>query len=853
MSDHKASSSYEGGIFAFSCACGVAFKVGVRAYQVAGVERVAGGDPRECERAASALEATGLSSWDRADALTQVAAHSMPPKKITRVARAFSDEVTAAAVALLGTYETPNAVVHASGLPKAGGGRVSRPPQSAPTSGNLSSPLGVSWASNRLCLTPPSPTDPNATRTIQDENGSPAAASDAPDGQPSLTHETKHATKRPDPILLANNVDTLEVSWFDVEMTPAELVRLESHKKKVQEMPADGPDSRFAFGGESWQMKPTGGRRHQFILVHERGELAISKCPSKTVPALRFKLYSETLWSLTLEGTWSWMKAIVDKVHAPEGASEESDEQPKVPRPSLSRVDLAADFLGFPLQDVELEEFVCRPRHKSKWKKLDEGWRRVPLGHEKADESCAKFLSGLRTTGLSFGRGSLSMRIYDKVQEIKDQSPDKVWLYGFWMRCTACGARANEHEAVMRPGPEITKEPVVGYAGCERTSCAAFVVDLAGFVPERECAECEGTGQVSARVKCRECKNGRRKKITCETCNRTGEQEAKRKCGGCRGKKIVPDRAIRVEAQYRREALTEFCKGVERTCAKCSGLGEIAKPGRPCKRCDGKGAWSCLLCDGTGQKKRGPCGGCEGTGRRTCRKCGGKGSRHARTVVCKRCQAAEAAPTDKGRGQRTEKPDPREVADPRAGLVVDTPKRGARNVGEDLELLVDTLEGLKAARGALWRYVVGGGQGVRAWLAWRTPQENPQRTRWPLRSEWAAVQRAPDWSSGPARDELVRVQRKRAKFKKILPGLLGYMSTAVALVRDRDDVELQSFEAAMELVYDECGELLAEREEKKPTAGWACVVQEKQELYGRWGLLGDMEMAREREAELAVA
>lgn len=861
----------------FACTCGRSFTLDVFGSSAVLWRSAVGGDPRACP--ALVKRAIDQQEWEktgasRLDVLTAI--------ELAEVAGAFAPE------------PQPNATASLARSAERGAGGVSRPPESASDKPQAAILLTSSPNPGRLCNGDPLPLHPDSART---DEGSPAALSQANperrrgrrarrpllDGEqagspsaaegaglegeseqadsPSRSAQAELPAKAFAVEVLAQFTDTLEVAWKDVQLSSETLGTLAKAKTKSQEQPSDGPESRLGLAGFSWQVSPNGGRRYQFLLTHEWGELAISKCQTDKIPALKWKLYAEFLCNRGLDVAWAWMEKIVAKLHEPEGASEDASPelQPKTPRPSISREDLAADFLNLPIHEAGLESFVCRPRRKARYTKGDEGWKRLPgTRTEREDLNGAEFWSGLNLTGLTFGKNQLSARIYDKVREIREQSPEKVWLFGHWKRCVACGARAVEHEAVLPPENEPRVKQLVdaGRGGCERTECLAFVVDEAGFMEERDCRDCEGKGKLLATTRCKACRGGKRKRLECEPCQRTGRVAAPRRCLECKGTGKTADKVWRVEIQVRREALKEFCRGVARTCQSCAGLGKNDTY-RACKKCKGAGSWACLVCDGSGEKKGGPCRRCEGEGRISCEVCKGEGQR-VHSKLCKRCRPAEGGAEDAGLGAVLSKPDPRELVDPRTGLVVGSARLGARNVGEDLELPIDTLDGVKSTRAALWRYVVGGGQGVRPWLAWRTPSANPriQRTRWKLRDEWKAVQTLPDWSEGPSRDELVRVKRKRTKFKKLLPQLAGLMSSAIALVNDSDDEEVQDFDAACGRLWTEVGVLMSEREEKRAAAGWAAVVREKQEVHGWWGLLGETEMERLREepaAELALA
>lgn len=827
-SEHDVHSIRDRERFAFSCSCGVAFVVVTAGYSIARVAREGAADPRSCPRAADALhEATGLGAREVNAALERVAREKTPfvppadpfaepPTKGRRVA---SDADSEAAVRRLVAKERRRATVGASaGRPRGssdaaradvenhgenrGAGRVSRPPQSASTSAKQASGKGAPSSAEGGCSS-------DATAVTRREDGLPD--------------------------LLMNKVDMLVIGW-EVRRSRALLERLEAAKKVAQTTRGDGPEQEFELGGEKWKIAPKGGRRYQYVLENQVALLGVSSCaPGSQHPALRFQVRSETLCSKGLRWSHDWTQRIANVVHEEgcaeppeEGAADETPVEKRPPAMKVSRIDLAADFLNFPFDDMEHAHVLCRARRRGRHWKADPD-----------DLASAEFWggSGMTKTGETWGKGSLMARGYDKTREIVDQS-GKTYLYAFWARCKACGARQNEHEAVLAKGE------VVGYAGCKREGCAAFVIDEEGFHESRECGSCAGAGTVERVTRCPSCRNGPRKKQTCETCDRTGEKRRPKACPACKGKKVLCDRVVRFEFQLGRETLTELVKGVQRTCPTCAGLGE-RRFTRACKKCRGKGGWECLSCKGTGARKKGPCSRCEGSGRIGCRRCAGAGEVQTNRA-CRKCRE---------RGVKLDKPKPEEVADPQGRLVV-LPVDGAekvagapRNAGEDLELDIDTIEGLEAALKAIWRYCVGGGQGVRPWLSWRRPTGNKQKTLWPLRDEWRVVQDAPKWGAEEVQDELVRLKRRRGKLKKLVPQLAGLVIGMGALLMDERDAErdaerLPSPDESWSRLYDLSMDYVERQAVKDSKRSWDERMRFRRAESALWGLRGDQERKR---------
>lgn len=814
------------GLTVFRCGCGVAFRVAVWQGEVARVLFDAG-DPRACADAIAAVErATSLKRWSF-DHLMDPDFDPATGRKRVRAVAAVSSPERHACAAPASSQPTTSDVENASEA--SGAERVSRPLQSAsPTSISLSD-QDREVASDGEC----------SSATIDDD------ASGDVENRPDLSGWK----------LLANNVDTLYVTWWNVRIAPEEVERLKAILVRSQATPDN--ETKVEFGGFPWTMEPRSTRRATFLLRNELARLDVW-VGAFNVPTLTFYFDPHVTWSKGPRGTLDWAEAFALRVHAPEtreerdarSAANGGDQDDEVPEPCMKirRTDQAADFLvrDTSFEDAPLEEFVVRPRRRGRYFTIN-----------KDDLHASEFWSGLVHTGSTFGKGDMMLRAYNKTKEIEEQSPDKRWLYGFWQKCGACGCNENQHEPVKNP-LDPDGDPI-GHGRCAREGCdcASFVIDETGFMAKRPCDACGELGHVKRRVicptcrgrgtrgrkgkkqPCHECKGEkgversevqvRHKKCRgrgCDGCQRTGRVMSPLKCKKCRGKKTTTDTVWRVEPSLSRETLKEFAKGVSRTCPTCSGQGERQFT-KACKTCSGDGVRLCRPCAGSGVRPRGACSACEGVGRVTCARCKGAGA-FKKNKLCKRCEE---------KGHRLERPRPEELADPVAmpELVVATDAKGARNVGESLAIDLDSKEGYLRSLKAIWRYCVGGGQGVRGWVTWRRKTDNQQRTRWPLRDEWRAVQ-AVEWGED-TKDELVRVKRVKAKFERGIVQLAGFLTSAIA---DATELRLDDeflFEKGCGMAWHEVGQLY-ERRERRRGEGLVQVVEKKRTTRALWGLLG---------------
>jgi hypothetical protein len=83
---------------------------------------------------------------------------------------------------------------------------------------------------------------------------------------------------------------------------------------------------------------------------------------------------------------------------------------------------------------------------------------------------------------------------------------------------------------------------------------------------------------------------------------------------------------------------------------------------------------------------------------------------------------------------------------------------------------------------SLWRYC------TTEWLTLRTPSPDSNRSRWPLAPKWAVVQNA-SLVHGATELAFIRRRKRASTFRRLLPGLVGYLVTfaVVAGTKDIDD------------------------------------------------------------------
>lgn len=96
---------------------------------------------------------------------------------------------------------------------------------------------------------------------------------------------------------------------------------------------------------------------------------------------------------------------------------------------------------------------------------------------------------------------------------------------------------------------------------------------------------------------------------------------------------------------------------------------------------------------------------------------------------------------------------------------------------------LSTPEEVLDAAGRLWAKLSG------EWLTLRIPTEDSNRSRWPLSSEWHAVQAA-TFDGSALGAALVRSGQRRGDLRKLTPAVVGFLSSLAALTGARDEADL---------------------------------------------------------------
>ena len=204
-----------------------------------------------------------------------------------------------------------------------------------------------------------------------------------------------HARITCTPELALQGIDTLHVSYH-ADFPPDQLTRLQQAKLDLQS--TDQESTIFRFGETNcfaWSLYRTGNKRFQYRLRSGDVTLLVSSRPlTNPMPTMQLQVGSISCHNgldKLLAAFRRWCHH-----HGIELLSEK-----------VSRLDLCAD-LALPIDSLDLPD---QTRHISRVEKVD----------------C--HYSSRRFTGITAGKGKISLRIYDKLKEMTDKQADHKWRF----------------------------------------------------------------------------------------------------------------------------------------------------------------------------------------------------------------------------------------------------------------------------------------------------------------------------------------------------------------------------------------------------------------------------------------
>lgn len=217
--------------------------------------------------------------------------------------------------------------------------------------------------------------------------------------------------------IVANELDTLKLSFWIDWSNSSLLDRLEFLKSKAQEgeeqsIPVD-------LAGHEWNCMRSGAANFNYRLI--RGDIRLllnRRKPSDTRPNLRLEIGSLSCWS---PGYLFYYNQIIELIELFGGG---------IIKEGISEVHLAADIIGFSLENLPIDK--------------QDHW--IARGHK-----FSVYHDRCNFTGIVIGAGDLMLRIYDKVEELKNSTHKQTTFADIW------GLRSFDQNPVTRVEFQLRK------------------------------------------------------------------------------------------------------------------------------------------------------------------------------------------------------------------------------------------------------------------------------------------------------------------------------------------------------------------------------------------------------------
>lgn len=211
-------------------------------------------------------------------------------------------------------------------------------------------------------------------------------------------------------------LDTLKVNvkYLDDDGKPAKVQAFPAHLEEIlqgwqehaREQNKPLPTA-MTFDNARLLIRPNGASSWKYIVTNDSMQLQLA--PRLDIPALaRVTFYSPYLWKQAS------VENAVDEVHA-----FCLDLFGRDVMLQASQVDMCVDLVGFAIPRNWQKLFLTRARGKQEI--------------EPSEKDRVFYRGSALETLLLSGHGApVSCKIYDKIAEIKQRSPDKVWFYEIW-------------------------------------------------------------------------------------------------------------------------------------------------------------------------------------------------------------------------------------------------------------------------------------------------------------------------------------------------------------------------------------------------------------------------------------
>ena len=209
--------------------------------------------------------------------------------------------------------------------------------------------------------------------------------------------------------VVAAGIDSL---YLSAEFPLVEEVVERLHRLKQR---SEDRETFIVCQGHRLQVLPYGGKPFwRYILKGATMTVKVRQKPSSGQPTAMFEVRSTWLWR---DGPFNVVKSIEQLAASWSGGH--------IPKLKVSRLDVAADFINWSLDAATLLDgrWVTRSKRRTLYF----------AGDKRQDGESALHFHGKQFTGMAFGKGDVSARIYRK--DIEIEKSNKQWMKTVW-RCS---------------------------------------------------------------------------------------------------------------------------------------------------------------------------------------------------------------------------------------------------------------------------------------------------------------------------------------------------------------------------------------------------------------------------------
>ncbi len=202
------------------------------------------------------------------------------------------------------------------------------------------------------------------------------------------------------PPQLATGLDTLKISfWIDWEDETL-LDELQTIKRQIQNTQNHNSLPYHCPGGFDWNLHRTGTSMYNYRL--SSGDLSLlinTRRHDGNIPNLRFEVGSQSCWIPGYEDIYNrfiqWISALGGNVK----------------KEIISEAHITTDFIGVPVKETNIHKRIFWISQAQKF---------------------GTYQQGRNFSGITIGKGDISLRIYDKVMELSHNHPKQQTFSEIW-------------------------------------------------------------------------------------------------------------------------------------------------------------------------------------------------------------------------------------------------------------------------------------------------------------------------------------------------------------------------------------------------------------------------------------